>query len=362
MQSESAMEQEITFAQAIQEGLRQAMERYPEVMVMGEGVPDPKNIFKTTEGLRALFGGDRVLDMPLAENGMTGVCIGLALSGFRPVLVHQRVDFALLSMDQLINNAAKWHYVFNGQVTVPLVVRLLIGRGWGQGPQHAQSLQALFAHIPGLKVVMPTTPRDAKGMLIRAICDNNPVLFLEHRWLHGLKGRVPMGYYETSLDQAQILRTGGAVTVATFSYMTIEALAVADVLADFGVEVTIIDMRSARPMDMQPVLASLQKTGRLLVLDTGWASCGVSAELLARVVEQGFASLRCPPLRITLPDHPVPTAEYLTNDYYPDGEDILRGILKLVDADRSWPLEALLQRVRLTGHRDVPNPAFVGPF
>lgn len=353
---------EITFGAAIQEALQQSMDATPEVMVIGEGVPDPKAIFMTTAGLQERFGTDRVLDMPLAENGMTGVCIGLALRGFRPVLIHQRIDFALLSADQLINNAAKWHYVFNGQATVPLVIRVLIGRGWGQGPQHAQSLQALFAHIPGLKVVMPTTPHDAKGMLIQAIEDNNPVLYIEHRWLHHLKGVVPEEMFRVPLDKARVMRHGAHVTVASFSHMTIEALCAAEVLETFGVTLEVIDMRVARPLDMAPVLTSVESTGHLMVVDTGWASCGVSAELVARVSEGAFHALKKPPLRVTLPDHPAPTAPHLTNDYYPDAEQIIRGALSLVDPDGKLPAEEMCQRVRRTTYRDVPNPAFTGPF
>lgn len=355
-------EREITFGAAIQEALQQSMEANADVMVIGEGVPDPKEIFGTTAGLQARFGTDRVVDMPLAENGMTGVCIGLALRGFRPVLVHQRIDFALLSADQLINNAAKWHYVFNGQATVPLVVRVLIGRGWGQGPQHAQSLQSLFAHIPGLKVVLPTTPYDAKGMLIAAIEDNNPVLFIEHRWLHHLKGDVPAEMFRVPLNRARVLREGTDVTVASFSHMTIETLSAAKVLSDFGITVQVIDMRSARPIDMEPVVASLQTTGHLLIVDTGWASCGVSAELAARACEQAFHLLKKPPLRLTLPDHPAPTAPSLTDDYYPDAECIIREVLSLVDPEQTLPAEKMCQQVRRTVDRDKPNPDYVGPF
>jgi acetoin:2,6-dichlorophenolindophenol oxidoreductase subunit beta len=353
---------ELNFGEALQEAQHQIMESDKSVMVIGEGVADPKSIFRTTEGLVERFGPDRVTEMPLAENGMTGVCIGLAMSGFRPVLVHQRIDFALLSLDQLINNAAKLHYVFNGQVTVPLVVRMLIGRGWGQGPQHAQSLQSLFAHIPGLKVVMPTTPYDAKGMLISAIEDNNPVMFIEHRWLYNLKGNVPKELYRVPLDKASVVKKGKHITVATYSHMTIEAIAAAQVLAEHGVEVEIIDMRVVRPIDIDPVLASVKKTGLLLVLDTGWASCGVSGEIMARTVENAFQYLKKPPKRITLPDHPAPTSKHLADEYYPDAETIVQEVLSLVDDEKKLPAQEMCERVRRTSLRDIPNPAYVGPF
>ncbi|MBF0381761.1 MAG: alpha-ketoacid dehydrogenase subunit beta [Magnetococcales bacterium] len=353
---------ELNFGEALQEAQLQTMESDKSVMVIGEGVADPKSIFRTTEGLVERFGPDRVTEMPLAENGMTGVCIGLSINGFRPILVHQRIDFALLSLDQIINNAAKLHYVFDGKVTVPLVVRMLIGRGWGQGPQHAQSLQSIFAHIPGLKVVMPTTPYDAKGMLNSAIKDNNPVMFIEHRWLYNLKGDVPKEPYLVPLDKANVVRKGRDITIATYSHMTIEAIAAAKELAKHGVEVEIIDMRCVRPIDIDPVLASVKNSGLLLVLDTGWASCGVSSEIMARTAESAFQHLKKPPKRITLPDFPAPTAKSLTDDYYPDAETIVQGVVSLVDDEQKLPSKKICEAVRRTSLRDIPNPAYVGPF
>ncbi len=356
-------QRERTYGEAIREGLFQAMEADERVIVIGEGVPDPKAIFGTTEGLRDAFGEERVLDMPLAENGMTGICIGASLCGVRPVMVHQRIDFALLAMDQLLNNAAKWHYLFNGQATVPLVVRVLIGRGWGQGPQHAQSLQALFAHVPGIRVVMPTMAKEAKGMLLAAIDDENPVIIVEHRWLYNIRGMVPTTPKRTALDRARRARRGHHLTIAAFSYMVVEALAAAKVLAEYGIELEVIDMRSARPLDMQPVLESLQVTGLLMVLDIGWASCGVSAEVASRAVEGGFAHLRKPPLRVTLPDHPCPTSPHLSVDYYPDAETVAQEALVLLD--HPLPQEQafkVLARLHRDLPRDVPNPDFTGPF
>ena len=280
----------------------------PRVIVVGEGVPDPKAIFGTTAGLAAKYGANRVFDMPLSENGMTGICIGAALHGLRPVLVHQRVDFSLLSLDQLANNAAKWLYMFNGQCRVPLVVRMIVGRGWGQGPQHSQSLQALFALFPGLKVVMPTTPVDAKGMLLAAIADDNPVMFIEHRWCYGISDDVPTMDYHTELDKARLLHTGTDVTIAAFSYMSLEALAAARALqTHVGVGADVIDMRSVRPLDIPTVLESVQKTGRLLVVDGGNRAGSIASEVVAQVVDRGFGYLKSAPRRITCPDHPAPT-------------------------------------------------------
>ena len=351
----------ITQAQAINEALAISMAQDENVVVIGEGVPDPKGIFGTTLGLAQKF-SDRVFDMPVSENGMTGVCIGAALSGMRPVMVHQRIEFALLAMDQLINNAAKWNYMFDGQNSVPLVVRLIIGRGWGQGPQHSQSLQTLFAHIPGLKVVMPVTARDAKGMLITAIEDDNPVIFIEHRWLHSVSGQVPQGYYTTPLDKAKIVRQGQHVTIAAFSYMVLESLQAAEVLEAHGINLEVIDMRSVRPLDIDTVMGSLDKTGRLVVADTGHVTNSIAAELIAKTMEEGFQLFQAAPVRIASPDFPVPTSHYAAKDYYPGALDIARAAMKILSIDDRLLIENVDKKLFRDTAKDVPNPEFKGPF
>jgi pyruvate dehydrogenase E1 component beta subunit len=209
-----------TFAAAIRDALAVALERDPAVIVYGLGTTDPKGVFGTTLDLHRKFGDRRVFDMPTSENAMTGVGIGAALGGLRPVLTHQRLDFALLSLDQIVNNAAKWRFMFGGRRGVPITIRMIIGRGWGQGPTHSQSLQAWFAHIPGLKVVMPTSAEDAKGLLLASIFDDDPVIFLEHRWLHNVTGDVPPGDYRTPIGKARLVRSGADVTVVGMSLMT----------------------------------------------------------------------------------------------------------------------------------------------
>ena len=204
------MTRELKFYQAINEAIDTCMAGDPSVYVMGLGTPDPKGVFGTTLGLAQKYGAERVMDIPTSENGMTGVAIGSALVGMRPIIVHQRIDFALLSIEQIVNQAAKWHYMFGGQMQVPLVIRMIIGRGWGQGPQHSQSLQAWFAHVPGLKVVMPSTPYDAKGLLISSIEDNSPVVFIEHRWLYNIAGNVPEGSYRSLLVLQRRFKEGCA--------------------------------------------------------------------------------------------------------------------------------------------------------
>lgn len=351
---------EITQAEAIREALEQAMAEDERVILIGEGVPDPKAIFGTTQGLQERFGSGRVFDMPISENGMTGICIGAAISGMRPVMVHQRIDFALLCMDQLVNNAAKWRYMFAGQVNVPLVVRVIVGRGWGQGPQHAQSLQALFAHIPGLKVVMPTSAYDTKGMLLAAIRDDNPVLFIEHRWLHGITDRVPEESYTVPLDQARIRRPGKDATVLAFSYMVIEALLAAEALGELGLDLEVIDARAVRPLDMASIVESVKRTGTLIVADTAWKTGGIAGEVVAGVTEAAFGALRRAPLRIALPDLPAPTSPHLTLGYYPDALQLANAIVAHLGAP--VPTSELARRlIRNTPH-DIPQRDFRGPF
>jgi len=356
---------ELTYIEAIKEAFDLTLELDSNVVLIGEGVPDPKGIFTSTKGLQEKYGKQRVFDMPLAENGMTGICIGAALSGLRPVLIHQRIDFSLLAVDQIINNAAKWHYMFNGQANVPVVVRMIVGRGWGQGPQHSQSLQALYAANPGLKVVMPSTAYDAKGMMIAAIEDNNPVIFIEHRWLHQTKSNVPVGHYRVNLNKANILRKGYKITIASFSYMTIEALQAAEALETFfEVDVEILDMRTVAPLDVELVLDSVKKTGFLIALDTAHKTGSYSAELISQVVEKGFTLLKSAPVRIASPDHPCPTSPSMSKGYYPSALTITEEVLKMlkVNYKDTTAFEKLKKSLVKISPDDVPNIDFLGPF
>lgn len=354
----------LNFVEAIREGLDLSLAQDPNVVIIGEGVPDPKAIFTSTAGLQQKYGPQRVFDMPLAENGLTGICIGAALRGMRPVMIHQRIDFAMLALDQIINNAAKWHYMFDGKASVPIVIRMIIGRGWGQGPQHSQSLQSLFAAIPGLKVVMPTTAADAKGMMIAAIEDNNPVIFIEHRWLHHVTDHVPEGAYRTPLDQARLIHEGSDVTIASFSYMTLESLQAAKALKEhMEITVDLLDMRSIRPLDLPAVLKSVEKTGRLIVADTAFKTGSVAGELTCQVVEQAFSSLKKAPVRIASPDHPVPTSPFMAAEYYPGPRHIVEAAIDLVGASRqSAGYQALCEALVRNGRHDTPNREFSGPF
>ncbi len=334
------------------------MAKDASVYVMGLGVPDPKGIFGTTIGLQEKY-GDRVMDMPLAENAMTGVAIGSALQGMRPIITHQRLDFALVAIEQIVNQAAKWHYMFGGKMQVPLVIRLIIGRGWGQGPQHSQNLQSWFAHIPGLRVIAPTTAHDAKGMMIAAIEDNNPVVVIEHRWCHNIKDNVPEGIYRTPLDKAWLMRQGSDVTLVGSSYMSLEARRAADYLRESaGINADVIDLRSLRPLDEATILESVRKTGRLIAVDSSWKAFGTGAEILAVASEHAFPSLKAAPKRIALPDSPVPTSPALADNFYPRWCHVAASVLEMFGkpVDPAIFIPAPGQRL------DQPDASFTGPF
>lgn len=350
---------QLKYSQALDEGLCQAMERDPGVFVMGVGVDDPKGIFGTTLGAFKKFGAARVFDTPLAENGLTGVAIGAALEGLRPVLVHARNDFLLLTMDQLVNHAAKWRYMSGGRLSVPITVRALIGRGWGQAAQHSQSLQALFAHVPGLKVVMPSSPYDAKGLLIAAIEDEAPVLVLEHRWLYDQAGPVPEGPYRVPIGQAAVVRPGRDVTIVALSHMVVEAGKAAGLLEGDGIEAEVLDLRSVAPLDAPAIVASVQKTGRLIVADHAWKSCGIAAEVAARIAEDAHDALKAPVRRVVLPDTPTPCAAPLEKLYYPGAADIAAAARELCLGSCAARGAAGLQEAPAGKE---PQREFKGPF
>lgn len=348
-----------TYAEAINEGLAQALAADPRVCVMGAGVPGPTGIFGTTRGLAERFGTARVMDMPSSEQSMTGFALGATLDGFRPVVVHMRVDFAILAMDQMVNQVAKWHFMYGGRLRAPIVFRLIVGRGWGQGPQHSQSLQAWFAHVPGFKVAMPATPHDAKGMLIAAVRDDSPVVMIEHRWLYGISGDVPEEPYETPLGLARVARRGRHATVAATSYMVPEALRAAERLSELGIEVEVIDVRSLAPLDAGTVCESVARTGHLVVADTGPLAFGAGAEIAACATEGAFASLRRAPRRIGLPAIPTPTTPALADAFYPRAIDIERALAELLDID---PARLPPEDPPRGRWRDTPDPGFTGPY
>jgi len=348
----------IKFSEAILEATDFCMGKDSSVFIIGLGVPDPKGIFGTTSGLQKKYGENRVMDMPLSENCMTGVIIGAALNGFKPILTHQRVEFALLSIDQIVNQAAKWNYMNAGQKSVPIVIRMVIGRGWGQGSQHSQSLESWFAHIPGLKVVIPANPYDAKGLLISSIEDNNPVIFLEHRWLHNLVDDVPSEEFTVPIGKARIAKIGKDATIVAHSYMVLEALRCADKLEKHGISVEVVDLRSIRPLDSETILDSVKKTKRLVVADNGWIHFGVSSEIISIVTENIFDQLICAPVRIGMNDSPSPSTGSLANHYYPRAINIAKKLVEMFDIELN--VENIFPKTNIP--LDVPDPSFKGPF
>ena len=330
------------------------MARDPSVIVLGMGVDDPAGIYGTTRGLVKMFGGDRVFDTPLSEDAMTGMAIGAAMGGLRPIQVHIRMDFVLLAMNQLVNMAAKMRYMYGASVSVPIVVRVVIGRSWGQGPQHSQALHSLFMHIPGLKVVAPATPYDAKGCLMESIRDDNPVMFIEHRLVHGLRSEVPEGPYTVPFGKARVLEEGDDLTVVGISHMVVECLRARAYLQEVGVSAEVIDPVSLSPLDADTIVESASKTGNLLVVDNAWLSCGASAEILTLVIErlQGQTPIRVQ--RMGFEPVPCPTTRNLEDLFYPDAKRIAATAHGMVRGSaKTWAPE---------GDLAPEVAAFRGPF
>jgi pyruvate/2-oxoglutarate/acetoin dehydrogenase E1 component len=313
----------ITYAQAINDGLSQAMRLSDDVFVFGQGVDGRSGVFGTTTGLVDEFSSRRVFDTPVAESAMTGVALGASLAGMRPVLVHQRLDFMLYSIDQIVNWAALWRYKSGGKSGVPFTVRAVVGKGWGQGPQHSKSLQAWFAHVPGLKVAMPSTPHDAKGLLMSSIFGEDPTIIIEGRPLFSMSAPVPEEAYRVPFGKAILRRNGSDVTLAALGYMVPMAMRAAERLVSDGISVEVIDPRTVAPLDIDGILTSVAKTGRLVVADPAWRSFGVSAEIGAQIGESAFEYLKAPIKRVALPDAHAPTSVALESIFYPDEEQII---------------------------------------
>lgn len=322
----------LTYRDALREATVQMMEKDERVFILGEGVDDPVGIFGSTAGLHKKFGKNRVMDIAIAENGMTGVAIGAAIAGMRPIFVHMRMDFLPMCMDQIINHAAKWHYMTGGRTNVPLVIRSIIGKGWGSAAQHSQSLQALFTHIPGLKVVMPSTPYDVKGLLIASLQDGNPIMFIEHRWLYEQIGYVPAEIYTVPIGKGIVRRQGKDVTIVAVSNMVYEAMKAIPALDAEGIDIEVIDPRTIKPLDEEIILGSLKKTGRLVVVDIGWKTCGISAEIAALASEKAFKYLKSPVKRVTLPDVPTPNSPVLEDAFYFGYNNIISAVREMFRA------------------------------
>lgn len=348
------MERMLQYTEAIREAADQEMERDESVLVFGLDVDDPKAIQGTAKGLLSKFGAERVFGTPLSEDAMTGAAIGMALAGLRPIHVHIRMDFLMLAMNQLVNVAAKSRYMFGGKVSIPMVVRSMIGKSWGQGAQHSQGLYSFFMHVPGLKVAAPTTPYDAKGCLIAAIRDDNPVMYVEHRILHFQKGPVPEALYTVPPGKARITVKGTDVTLVGISYMQVECLRAHHYLAETGIGAEVIDPIWLNPLDIETIVESVRKTGRLLVVDNGWTTCGASAEIAAQVVEalQGVRDIRVK--RMGFASVTCPTTPPLEDLYYPNARTIAAAAHSMVNgASKEWMPEE---------RKDLQSIEFKGPF
>lgn len=353
----------LSFVDSIKEGIFQSIKKDNSVYLMGEGVDDPSSMWGTIKGARKKFGKSIAIEMPVAENGLIGIAIGSAISGERPIVNLQRVEFSLLALEQIINNAAKSSYISQGKHSVPIVIRLVIGRGWGQGPEHAQSLEGLFSQIPGLKVVIPSFPSDAKGLIISSIKDNNPIIFIEHRWLHFAQGEVAEKYYIEPLSSFKKIHSGKDVTIVSSSINTLDALRVAKFFSKFGIKIDLLDFRVPRPLEKKIFINSIKKTKRLITIDLGHKLFGVNAELISSATEMGI-NFKSPPIRLGLPDYPTPSSRGLIKNYYPDDISIIKALGKVLNIkkDKYNRIVSSYKSFNKKLPIDVPDPYFKGPF
>ena len=309
----------LSYSLAINEAIRQAMDRDSSILLLGQGVKSVWYVGNTCKDLFEKF-GKRVIDTPVSENAMTGAAVGSALAGMKSIVLHPRMDFMLYAFDPIINQAANWHYMSGGRASVPVVIWGIINRGGEQAAQHSQDFKALFAHIPGLKVVVPSNAYNAKGLMISAIYDDNPVIFIDDRWLYDLEAEVPKDMYKIEIGKAKVVKQGNDITLATSSYMVKQSLEAVE-----GLDVEVIDLRTIKPLDKDLILESVKKTGRLVIVDNAWKSFGIGAEISALISEAPIR-LKAPIKRISLPDVPAPANSSLEKEYYLNKEKIKHGI------------------------------------
>jgi pyruvate dehydrogenase E1 component beta subunit len=321
---------EITCREALNQALREEMERDPAIFILGEDVGLYEGSFKVTRGLLARFGEKRVLDTPIAEAGIVGMACGAALAGLRPIAELMTVNFAVVALDQIMNHVAVIPYMFGGQIKVPLVIRAPGGAGHQLGAQHSHSLEGLFGHCPGLRVVVPSVPADAKGLLKSAIRSDDPVMFLEHEGLYGVKGEVPAGEHLVPLGVADVKRKGSDVTLITLSRMVYVCLDAAERLAKEGISAEVVDLRGLNPLDMVTVLESVRKTRRAVTVEESWLSFGWGGELVARIVEQAFDDLDAPVLRVGGADVPMPYNKNLEQAAIPGAAQVVARVKEIL--------------------------------
>lgn len=322
----------ISYREALNQAMREEMQRDSGVFLIGEEVGYYQGAFKVSKGFVEEFGAERVLDTPITEAGFTGLAIGAAMAGLRPIVELMTFNFGILALDQIVNNAAKVRYMSGGQLSVPMVIRGPGSAAHQLAAQHSQSLEAWFCHVPGLKVIAPATPYDAKGLLKSAIRDNNPVIFIEAQLLYGTKGEVPDEEYMLPIGKADVKRTGGDVTLVAYSKMTLVALEAADRLAKDGIEAEVIDLRTLKPLDSETLLASVEKTGRVVIVEEGWKFSGLGAQIAETIYSEGFDSLDGPIVRVAGEEVPMPYARPLEDLAIPDMDRVVsavKGLLQL---------------------------------
>lgn len=324
----------VSYSEAILIAFEHLLEKYPEVFILGQGVWSPWYVGNSMRDLNIKFGKERVIDSPVSEWACTGMGVGASLFGYRPIVIHPRMDFMILATDPLVNQAAKWSYMLGGQSHPGVTVRSIINRGGEQGAQHSQALHSWYAHIPGLRVVMPATPTDARDLLIASVLCDDPVLYIDDRWLYEQKEILPP-IQQVHLDQQKpkVLKGGSDVTIVGSGYSTYLAMQVSEKLKENKIDAEVIDLRILNPLDPTIIIKSVEKTGRLIVIDGSWKNCGLAGEIIASVVEKiDLKHLKTQPCRITLPEAPAPTSKVLEEIYYPQIEDIHTKIVSIFNA------------------------------
>lgn len=321
---------EITYREALRQTLRYQLQHDERVFLMGEDIGAYGGSYAVTKGFLAEFGEKRVKDTPIAESVVVGAGIGAAMVGLKPMVELMTVNFSLLAIDQIVNNAAKLHYMSNGQISVPIVIRMAGGAGSQLGAQHSQNFESWYAHVPGLKVVAPSTPYDAKGLLMTAFNDGNPIIFLEHTTLYATKGEVPEEPYSIPFGQAEVYRAGTDVTLIAYSGAVRQAARAAEQLAGDGIECEVLNMRTLRPLDVEAILASVRKTNRAVVIEDDWGFGGFGGEIAAIIQERAFDDLDAPVMRVSGADVPMPYAGALEQAALPHGADVVRLVKSMV--------------------------------
>jgi len=318
------------YGKAINEAHNIILTNYPESMLIGQGLTSPWYVGESAVNLPAKYGNDRVIDCQISEATTTALALGASLTKVKPIILHPRMDFFLLAFDQIINQASNWHYMSGGKVNCGFVSRVIINRGGGQGAQHSQNLSSMLMHVPGLKVVMPYSPYDAKGLLIASVLDGNPVIYIDDRWLYDIKGEVPEKEYSVPIGKGIIRKSGSDVTIIGISYTVHESLKAAEILATEGIHAEVVDLRSLKPLDKELIYQSVYKTKRLVVVDGVWKTGGWGAEILALIAESNILKeLKSPMMRVSLPDAPAPASKILEQQYYRTANDIVQAVQRM---------------------------------